>query len=138
MEYVCKKVKFATNADADFYIKKLGATSSRKKIPTRAYFCRHCNAWHLTSQQNKEVEELNNTIINLRNELAAAKQENEILRRKNNKEENITIKTDQRILTLNRAVTKHQQLIKKLRKSHSELITKLVQYQKNEISPNKI
>lgn len=56
--YQCKKVAFATEADADFYIEKLKRTSSRKVVPTRAYLCETCRNWHLTHVQNIDVQKV--------------------------------------------------------------------------------
>lgn len=53
--HYCKKVSFATEADADFYINKLKKTSSRKVVPTRAYLCEECLNWHLTHVQHIDI-----------------------------------------------------------------------------------
>ena len=59
----CKKVSFATQADADYYIDKLQKTSTRDKIPVNSYLCPKCNCWHLTSWEqidlNKFVSDTN-------------------------------------------------------------------------------
>jgi hypothetical protein len=78
----CSKTFFATEKDADFYIKKLKATSNRSTIPKRAYLCTECLNWHLTSKEKdldvidkykqkikelgKLINEKNNTINELR------------------------------------------------------------------------
>jgi len=53
---VCKKVYFATEADADYYIKKLAKTSKRDTKPVRAYLCEKCNCWHLTSWAEVDID----------------------------------------------------------------------------------
>lgn len=62
----CKKVSFATQADADYYIDKLQKTSTRDKVPINSYLCTKCNCWHLTSWEqvdlNKFVEDTNNEL----------------------------------------------------------------------------
>jgi hypothetical protein len=50
MKDFCTKTYFATEKDAEFYISKLKQTSTRGKIPKRAYLCPDCFQWHLTSQ----------------------------------------------------------------------------------------
>lgn len=52
----CKKVRFSSEAFANIHIAKLKSTSTRKKIPNRAYLCEHCNLWHLTSSDKKDLE----------------------------------------------------------------------------------
>jgi len=53
----CTKVKFGTEADADFYIKKLDKTSNRRLKPVRSYLCPICCSWHMTSiKQNTNNE----------------------------------------------------------------------------------
>jgi len=51
----CKKVSFATEKDAEFYIKKLKATSKRDVVPMRSYLCEVCFRWHLTHLQAIDV-----------------------------------------------------------------------------------
>lgn len=51
----CKKVSFATEADAEYYIEKLKRTSTRKVFPGRAYLCEECRRWHLTHVQAIDV-----------------------------------------------------------------------------------
>ena len=59
----CKKVSFATQEDADYYINKLQKTSTRDKVPINSYLCVKCNCWHLTSWEqvdlNKFTEDTN-------------------------------------------------------------------------------
>lgn len=56
----CDKVKYATKAFAEADIKKLKSNSIRDKIPIRAYLCYRCDAWHLTSQDSKEMRVISN------------------------------------------------------------------------------
>lgn len=57
--YDCKKTKFATEKDAEYFIKKLKATSIRHEKPTRSYLCPFCMLWHLTSKTKEEVDVVN-------------------------------------------------------------------------------
>lgn len=52
---VCKKVSFADEKQALFYIEKLGKTSNRTTVPQRAYLCHKCLNWHLTSKQENKT-----------------------------------------------------------------------------------
>lgn len=56
--FYCKKVSFATEADAIYYINKLKKTSSRKVLPARAYLCEECLNWHLTSIQHADISSI--------------------------------------------------------------------------------
>lgn len=68
---VCKKVSFADEKQALFYIDKLGKTSSRTTVPQRAYLCQKCLNWHLTSkQENKTYFSLLTENETLKKELA--------------------------------------------------------------------
>lgn len=79
----CNKTSFATLAFANWHIKKIKAKSKKDVIPTRAYKCGQCGAYHLTSKENfleknsgleqenlilktrvKELEELNSLLSN--------------------------------------------------------------------------
>lgn len=82
---ICKKVSFADESSANFYIHKLKRTSERKTVPIRAYLCPNCNCWHLTSQETKDIEMLNRQIKNLKAKVEHYKRENEILKNKLNK-----------------------------------------------------
>jgi len=53
----CKKVSFINEDFALQYIKKLKETSTRTKVPSRAYLCETCLNWHLTSKGEYPVEE---------------------------------------------------------------------------------
>jgi len=95
--FVCNKVKFANQDEAEISIKKIKDTSNRNVIPVRAYICK-CGAWHLTSKRNfnedinriqeleTEKEKLNETIGELNEQLKeniktikTFKKDNEIL-----------------------------------------------------------
>lgn len=64
----CKKVKFATQADAEFYIQKLKKTSTRSIVPERAYLCQKCFSWHLTSSPDRNSVLLQKNLVKI-NEL---------------------------------------------------------------------
>lgn len=53
----CKKVSFINEDFALQYIKKLKETSTRTKVPSRAYLCETCLNWHLTSKGEYPIEE---------------------------------------------------------------------------------
>lgn len=73
-KYLCNKVKFGSEKDALFSLKKIKETSDRKIIPIRAYHCK-CGAWHLTSKrdvfkEDERVEQLETEIKNLNLKIA--------------------------------------------------------------------
>lgn len=73
MESICKKVAFADEEKALYYIEKLKKTSKRFVVPHRTYLCEKCFAWHLSSRPSKEDERAkkenqeNQQIIELQN-----------------------------------------------------------------------
>jgi hypothetical protein len=50
--YICKKVKFANEKEAELGLQKIMENSDRDKVPIRAYLC-NCGSWHLTSKVDK-------------------------------------------------------------------------------------
>ena len=54
----CKKASFANEAAANTYIDRLKKTSTRSKVPQRAYLCNKCNNWHLSSTISWEQQHL--------------------------------------------------------------------------------
>lgn len=81
----CTKTKFATEAQCDFYIKKLKDTSSRKVKPTRAYLCPHCTSWHLTSQTAKDVEKLEKLYKKIKSQKQSIVELHEVIKKLKNK-----------------------------------------------------
>lgn len=82
----CKKVYFANEKSAEYYIDKLNKTSSRKVKPVRAYLCEKCLNWHLTSiisEESKQIIHKNRQISNLKAKLKHL--ENELQRLSINK-----------------------------------------------------
>lgn len=47
------KRRYKDAAQARRTLRRIGSTSSRERIPVRAYFCAACKGWHLTSQENR-------------------------------------------------------------------------------------
>lgn len=65
----CKKVYFANEKSAEYYIEKLQKTSTRKILPVRAYLCEKCLSWHLTSiisEERKQIIHKDRQIANLK------------------------------------------------------------------------
>ena len=48
-----KKVRYVDHIAAKMAISTLSRVSEREKVPSRAYQCKHCKGWHLTSQARK-------------------------------------------------------------------------------------
>jgi hypothetical protein len=61
MEEVCKKASYSTEYFALEHIALIAKKSTRPLNPKNAYFCKKCNTWHITKQENVEKlkEELN-------------------------------------------------------------------------------
>jgi hypothetical protein len=53
----CNKKKF-DKVMADFIIaKNAGRVHTHNRLECRKYFCKSCNAWHLTSESRREYDE---------------------------------------------------------------------------------
>lgn len=121
------KVKFATEKDALFSLKKITKTSDRKVIPIRAYECNHCGNWHLTSKTDRfedQVAPFKAEIEALKLKISEQQQTIDGLTKRNNKEENIAVKIDKRVKEMQTQVGKLTLTIKRLREDNSELINK--------------
>lgn len=121
------KVKFATEKDALFSLDKITKTSKREIIPIRAYHC-SCGSWHLTSKTNKFSEQVTpyiDKIKELESEIESMKIVIFDLTKKNNKEENIKIKADSRVVQLQKQSKVQNETISRLRKDVSDLIMRL-------------
>ena len=46
---MCEKKQFQSEKQAKTAIRTIKKNSKRSHIPTRAYFCKDCKTWHLTS-----------------------------------------------------------------------------------------
>ncbi len=136
--FVCNKVRFATEEAAQFALDKIKATSDRKVIPVRVYLCK-CKSWHLTSKRDifedeKVILSLRQTIETLKVEIDSLKQRNVsldekvlLLSKRNNKEENVAVKSDSRVKNLKKELETAQNELKRHRADTGVLITKLNQ-----------
>ncbi len=121
------KVKFATEKDALFSLKKITKTSDRKVIPIRVYECNHCGNWHLTSKTDRfedQVAPFKAEIEALKLKISEQQKTIEGLTKRNNKEENIAVKVDKRVKEMQLQVGKLTLTVKRLREDNSELINK--------------
>ena len=51
---MCDKIPYLTSSQAHEELSAMhGAKFARKKIPKRVYYCKECQAFHLTSRMNK-------------------------------------------------------------------------------------
>jgi predicted RNase H-like nuclease (RuvC/YqgF family) len=132
----CKKVKYASEEYALFDVSRIKKKSNRDIVPFRVYLC-HCGSWHLTSKLDKreaEINELKIKNIELQKELDEIKSEfqnrlDEIIKNQN-KEDRILIKTDARILELQKGLQTSQIKTKELREINIQLICELIQLKK--------
>jgi hypothetical protein len=58
----CRKKKFDRIKALLILVKNVHRTNREEK---RAYYCRQCRAWHLTSQPRKEPKNMANEIVNV-------------------------------------------------------------------------
>jgi chromosome segregation ATPase len=125
----CTKVRFATEKDALFYIDKLNKTSIRDKVPIATYLCHHCNLWHLTSRNSKENQEifkLRQEIDVLITKIETLVKEAELLKRHNDKDENIVVKKEKRLNDYKERIKQLNKVISKLRYDNSTYISKVI------------
>ena len=134
--FQCKKVKYASEEYARFDIARIKKKSNRDIVPFRVYLC-HCGSWHLTSKLDKreaEINELKIKNIELQKELNETKNDfqkrlDEITKNQNI-EDRILIKTDERIIELQKGLASSNRKTKDLRKTNLELICELVRLRK--------
>jgi len=128
---VCKKVSFADEEQANFYIDKLNKTSKRVVVPQRAYLCNKCLNWHLTSKEEnktyfsvvtenenlkKELEDKNKQIANL---LISSKSKD------TTEKDRVLKERGDKITELNNRVSKLESMLKKKDKTMNA-IAKLI------------
>lgn len=53
MKEPCKKIKYGTKEIAEEDMKRIKKSSKKEILPIRAYKCKICNCWHLTSKPRK-------------------------------------------------------------------------------------
>lgn len=132
----CKKVKYASEEYARFDISRIKRKSNRDIVPFRVYLC-HCGSWHLTSKFDKRESEINQ--LKIKNiELQKSLDELKIdfekrldeLIKNQNIEDRILIKTDERIIELQKGLASSNKTTKELRKINIQLICELVQLKK--------
>lgn len=128
----CIKVKYADKKAADDDILRIRKKSTRAKIPTRSYLCT-CGSWHLTSQKENIYEKnkrLENEIKTLEAQYLSQKQENEQLKNGINKEASKAARIDQRIIELNKGMTRLNKELKAVRSDRNSLISQIIQLKK--------
>ena len=127
--FVCKKVKFASEKDALFSIKKIQKISDRKIVPSRAYLCK-CGAWHLTSKvdvfvEAKKVEKLQEEIDTLKAKIKELEQALKTVEKEKNSKEGIEARKSHIVSELKKQLSSQKNMNKKLRQDNVELIMKL-------------
>lgn len=132
----CLKTQYTTEAFALSDIIRIKKKSTRENVPKRAYFCRLCNFWHLTSQSDKLEERLNTKIAELQEEVKVLKAERELFK-KTSKEEKAMVKADARLIELNTRNNALQKRNKAITKDNHDLIAKNYQLQKKLDSESK-
>lgn len=117
---------------ANMDITRIAKKSTRPSVPKRAYLCPHCGGWHVTSQTHKldiKIAELNKVIENKDAEIDTLKKQLKLAVQKQSLKENVIVKTDQRIIELNKRIKSQSDQLKKLRLENSDTISKLITLQ---------
>lgn len=119
----CKKVSFADEQQALFYIDKLIRTSKRKVVPQRTYLCHKCFNWHLTSQTQIKIsydvirEELDELKKELQTKDKLIKYLQETLEYERSKEltdkDKVIKERGEKICQQNSTITKLESIVKK-------------------------
>jgi predicted nucleic acid-binding Zn-ribbon protein len=130
----CVKVKYADEKTALAAIETIKRKSTRFKRPTKTYFCKQCEVWHLTSQVTREELRTENFTLTqkvalLEQQLADAKKEIELLSKSETNEEKtlarIKRKNDELFVQALERAKKANEEVKKLRSRVNELYSKL-------------
>lgn len=134
---ICKKTKFASKEFAIESLVKITETSDRKIIPVRAYLCKHCFSWHLTSKpdlfelqaetekvklENRHLEE---KIVKLEDEIGVLNVTVTVLARGQSKKENVQVKADKRVQELSNTVKKQLEQLRELKAFRDSLLAQI-------------
>lgn len=125
----CKKISFLNEAQAIFYIDKLKNTSTRTKVPTRAYLCQDCLNWHLTSKGSYAEE--NPLILELQNKNDELKKKSNILESKVKEKDNRIKRLERNLVTTYAKIKDLNDRIEKLRNE------KFIAQNKEKLNPKK-
>lgn len=151
----CKKTKYSSEYYAKLDLARIRKTSNRAKLPRSTYYCDKCKGWHLTSKINSgqriielegeintlnqriaelesegEINKLNQTVSELESENKKLRSENLLLLQRNNKEILKEVKIEDRVIKSNQKIKQAKLIIRKLRSSISDLISKNLQLEK--------
>lgn len=120
----CTKTKFSSQQFALDYIKIIKGKSNRSKIPTRAYLCRHCNAWHLTSKLDYKAMYENELIKTgeLKKQIEELIKQIAQITSKQLKKEKQKLKGNPLVTQLQHQIQLLNQRIKKVKQDNQELI----------------
>ena len=118
----CVKTKYATEQFALDDIARIKKSSTRAKIPTKAYLCEKCSFWHLTSKDDI----VHKQVLELLQELTKLRKENEKLKNKHKEiqEVNVSLQRDKLIKQLKTQLSKCEGQLKRAREESRQLITK--------------
>lgn len=123
----CKKTKYSIKQSALDDIERIKNVSTREVIPLRAYLCKICNTWHLTSALSKQdifMRELQQENRNLR-------EETKLLKQQTISKIDHDAQVDIKCKKLGETINQKQKEIKRLKTDNSDLIAKLIQLEKN-------
>lgn len=118
---VCKKTAYSNEKFAEDHIMRIAKTSVRSRIPVRSYYCGKCGFWHITSQNSKKDEKINE----LEEEIKKLKNEIKSLQDKNKRELDKEVNADIRIKKMNDTIQEKQKIISKQRLDISNLVSQI-------------
>ncbi len=124
----CKKVRYNSEKSALEDIPIIKKNSKRSKVRS-AYLCKHCKAWHLTSQISKEeyksiIRQRELRINELTAQVESLKEEVKPIREAIKKEDRAVIKADIRVKELNESIKNLNKKYEKLQALNYSLMAK--------------
>lgn len=130
----CTKVKFRTEEYANFHITKHAKKNEEAGLKARAYRCRFCESWHITSKtHNNELiidnEALREQLVDQIKKNVDLKAEIDILNEKLKVKNKRFTKTDPVYNQIKDQSERLQRKIKAQRDTINELLAKLCKYQ---------
>lgn len=130
----CKKSKFSSETQAIAALKCIQFKSKRKVVPVRAYLCKFCGTWHLTSRLDsfklqKENEELKLKVTDLEQEIVDLnKHWFKLLKEETNenkKQVQIEVNKNEKVKSQDKKISEQAKLISKYKVEINELYRKL-------------
>lgn len=120
----CKKVKFNDENSASFTLKKIHQNTTLDKKPIRAYECKICGCWHLTSKPDVFAVESENKMLVEENKIL--KQQIEGLQKNENYQIKLDARKDSLVKQLKQQFSMMAGEMKKIRAEKSRIQNELI------------